>query len=281
MTPATECGTAYTKGMRLIRAGLALALLIPAPLCAETSLQVNQQTNPMLGESIDGAVQGTVDPAYRLVEGISDGVFDFMRVHVIGNILPSRLTRNLKAAPRENSAPVFDRNLHDNEARFMERARAAYPVAAIGSQTATTLRQQQAWRNWAAQEQVSVTIDSLADTLIQRYQLELFGQRSGEYAQKRRNWDPGFLTMAGLLGSTFLYLNGMHTTGDVGLIKFGLDLQAGMKFHHALKAAGSVANVGALELGLKNLPITLATGWGISQGRLRNERIGLNYRLKY
>jgi hypothetical protein len=268
--------------MKALRAGLALALLLTAPLHAENAFLANQPQNPILGETIDGAVQGTVKPAYRIVEGISDGVYDFLRLRVIGTILPSRLTRSLKAAPKENSAPLFDRTLHDNQARLMERVRQAYPASAAASlEAASALRQQQAWRNWAAEEQISVAVDSLADTLVSRYQLELFGKRSGEYAMKRRNWDPGFLTMAGLLGSTFLYLNGMHASGELGRIRFGLDLRAGLKFQRALQAAGSATNMAALELGLKNLPLTLATGWGISQGRLQNERIGLNYRLRY
>lgn len=282
MTPATECGTPYTKGMKMIRAGLALALLFPASCFAETSVLTGQRSNPMLGENIDGAVQGTVRPAFRVVEGISDGVYDFVRIHVIGNIMPNALSRNLKAAPQQDSAPLFDKKLHDKEARFMDRARAAYPVGSDDSQAAAQIHQQrQAWRQWAADEQVSVAIDSFADTLAERYQLQLFGKKSGEYAVKRRNWDPGFLTMAGLLGSTFLYFNGMHASGDIGPVKFGLDLSAGLKFRRVLQAAGTAPGLGSLELGLKNIPLTVATAWGVAQGRLHNERFGVNYRLRY
>lgn len=164
----------------------------------------------------------------------------------------------------------------------MDRARAAYPIGGDDTQAASQVEaQRDAWRQWAAGEQISVAVDSLGDTLIERYQLELFGRKAGDYAERRRNWDAGFLTMASLLGSTFLYLNGLHAAGDVGPIRFGLDLSSGLKFRHVLQANGSAQGMGNLELGLKNVPVTIASSWGIDQGRLRNERFGLNYRLRY
>ena len=220
-----------------------------------------------------------VVPAYRVVEGISDGVFDFMRRCVIGPIFPPRLTRSLKAAPQKDSAALFNRNLYENESRYLARIQAAYPIT--DGQRPGAVSQARAWSVWAAREQLDVAAQSFKDTLISRYQLELFGRSSQEYASDRRHWDPGFLTMAGVLGSAVLYLNGMHTTVQIGAVKLGVDLAPGLRFSQALRGEGSGHGLASFELGLKDKPLTVATDWGITAGRLRHERIGLSYRLRF
>ncbi len=255
---------------------VAVALLTAAPIQAETP----DVSNPVLDEPAQAVTApGAAAPAYRFVEGMSDGVFNFMRLHVIGAVLPERLTRSLKAAPREDSAPLFDRNLHDNEVRYLDRARAAYPITGEGAAPAN-VAQLRVWRSWAAAEQVSVAVDSFKDTMVERYQLELFGESSGEYAMDRRHWDTGFLSMAGILGGTFLYLNGMHASSRVGALNLGIDLASGLKLRQAFQG-GDAHNLAGFELRYKDKPITLATEWGLSGGRMKNERIGLNYRLRY
>lgn len=217
-----------------------------------------------------------VQPAYRLVEGISDGVYDFMRTRVIGVILPGRLSRNLKAAPQADSAPLFEKNLRRNEARFLERARESYPV--MGDRSGPARLQE--WCTWAGEEQVSVTVDALQSTLLERYQLELFGKSSEAYARDRRNWDPGFLTMAGLIGGSVMYFNGMSTTAEFRHFKMDVDLRSGLRIRQALEG-GSVSRLASLELGYRDFPVTLATDWGMDKGEVRNERVGLMYRLQF
>jgi hypothetical protein len=280
MTPAHAAGTSYTEVMKALRLFCALAVLFPAPALAETSLLAGQQSNPMLGETLDGAVGDTVQPAFRFVEGVSDGVYDFMRQHVIGAFLPERLNQDLKAAPKQDSAPLFNKNLHDREARFIDRARAAYPVINDDAASAGEI-QLDAWRAWAAHEQVSVAVDSLRDTLMQRYQLNIFGQHTGEYAQDTRHWDPGFLTMAGIVGGSFLYLNGLHATAHMGNLKLGIDISSGLKLQRVLQNDGAASHLAGLELGYKNSPVSVATEWGVNQGRFHNDTVGLNYKLRY
>jgi hypothetical protein len=117
--------------------------------------------------------------------------------------------------------------------------------------------------------------------MISRYQLELFGQKSGAFAADRRNWDPGFLSMAGILGGTFLYLNGVHATSRFGAIKVGIDLASALKFRRALQSGGNANNLAGFELGYKDAPLSLATEWGMTGGRMKNERVGVNYRLRF
>ena len=246
-------------------------------LCAFTVL-----CHPKAWGEIDpqNAESRAVEPAYRFVEAVSDGIFDFARLHVVGALLPGRLTRSLKAAPRKDSTPLFERNLHDKETRYLARARAAYPMTGEGARSASpeSLR---AWRFWAAGEQVSVAVDALGDTLTERYQLEFFGRSSGDYAKDKRNWDPGFLSMAGLLGGAFVYLNGMHAAATVGRLKFAVDLPSGVRFQRALQGGGNSRSLAGFELGLKDTPLTLSTEWALADGRLRSERVGLNYILRY
>ncbi|MBI3552820.1 MAG: hypothetical protein HY077_09900 [Elusimicrobia bacterium] len=258
--------------MKTLRAACAALLLTG---------QAWSQTAAILGGAPPAAAPapGAAEPAYRFVEGISDGVYDFMRLHVIGAILPDRLTRSLKAAPAQDSALLFDRNLHDKEARYLARVRAAYPTFAEGR--APSDAQIQAWRSWATAEQVSVAVDALGDTLTKRYQLELFGDASGEYAKDRRNWDPGFLTMSGILGGTFLYLNGMHATAYLGRFKLGVDIASGLRLRRALQQEGDSRRLAGVELGYKGSPLALTTEWGSTSGRVKNERFGAIYRLRF
>ncbi len=265
---------------KAVEIALALAALLPVgswggPLSGDASDPV-----PALGERLGGAVEGTVHPAYRFVEGISDGIYDFMRDHVIRNIMPGRLSRNLRAAPGRDSAPLFDRNLREKESRFLQRAREAYPILDDKAGPSDTVRLQE-WRSWAAEEQVSVTVDALKDTLLERYQLELFGRSSQAYARERRNLDPGFMTMAGLVGGALLYANGMHAVAHMGCWKLAVDLRSGARLRQALQEGASSRRLAGLELGYKDKPLALAADWGAQGGRLRGERVGLVYRLRY
>jgi hypothetical protein len=263
-----------------IGAVLALLLAVMCPLSAGAKPLSPEGDGPVLGEQLGGAVQDTIRPAYRFVEGISDGVYDFVRLQVIGNILPERMTSNLYAAPRQDSAALLDKNLSEKEARFLQRAREAYPIAGdkAGSVEQAPLQQ---WRSWAAAEQLSVSVDALKDTLLQRYGLDFFGRSSEAYAKDRRNWDPGFLTMAGLVSGALLYLNGMHATAPLGDLRLGIDLSSGLRVQRAMQSGGAGRRLGGLELGYKGQPLALAADWGVDNERLRGESVGLKYRLQF
>ncbi len=272
MAPAPTTRAGYTQDMKRIPAACLATLIACSSARAQSYLMPTEAPETP-------RAAGAADPAYRMVEGVSDGVYDFMRIHILGNILPERLTRSLKAAPDQDSAPLFDRNLREAESRYLARARAAYPI--YSADKPPTDAQIQAWRSWATAEQMSVGVGALGDTLIERYKLELFGGASGSYALDRRNWDPGFLTMAGVLGGTFLYLNGVHATMNVAGFKLGVDVAPGLRLRQAMHSQGEFNRLASLELGYKKLPVSVTTEWGSSNGKARGERYGLVYRLRY
>jgi hypothetical protein len=52
------------------------------------SLLDERDPGPAMGGRIDGAVQDTVKPAYRFLEGITDGAYGFVRSRLIRRVLP-------------------------------------------------------------------------------------------------------------------------------------------------------------------------------------------------
>lgn len=259
MAQAAERAAVYPQSMgrSLLATILSLAIILPTPARAAESL---------LGKEMGGTVSGAANPAFRLAQGVSDGVYNFMRSHLISAILPEGLTRSLRRAPQGDSYTLFKKHFHDNEVRALRRWAAAPPT-----QDATL----------ATEEQVAVLIDSFQDTMLGRYDLQLFGKATGQYAKDRRNWDAGFLTMAGIMGGAFLYLNGLRADAAVGPMRLGIDLRAGHKLRRALQGAANASRVAGLELGYKDHPLTLAAQLGLSRGSLQAESFGLNYRFRY
>jgi hypothetical protein len=97
----------------------------------------------------------------------------------------------------------------------------------------------------------------------------------------RRNWEPGFLAAAGVLGGSFLYLNGLQATAHLGGLKVGVDVCSGLCLQKALQNEGTARRLAALELAYAGKPITLKTEWGLGNGNLRNERVALEYRRRF
>lgn len=226
------------------------------------------------------SLAGAVTPAFKVVQGISDRMYNLMRWHLIDTILPDGLTRNLHASPLRDSSNLFNQRLFGNEARYIERLRQDF-LLRRGADALYDPTQSRDWRAWAAAEQASVIVDAFKDTLIDRYELERFGRTSGDYASDRRNWNPGFLTMAGVLGGAFLYLNGVHAGTEIGRLKLGIDLPSGAKLREALQTGFSRNGLAALEFGFKNSPLTVATQWGLRAGNLRSDRVGVKYHIRY
>lgn len=221
----------------------------------------------------------TARPGYDLAEGISDRVYSFLRSHFIGRLLPGRLTRSLQEAPRGDSYALFQGHLQRKQTRCLQRLHEAYPANAdLGRPDPGRM---QHWRSWAAEEQASVVIDSYQDTLFERYQLPRFGRASERYLKDRRHWDPGLLSMAGLLGGSFAYLNGVHAQTRAGRFELSLDMRSGLRIREALAGQGDLRRAAGLELGLSGRPLRLFADSGIARGRLRPESYGLKYRLRY
>jgi hypothetical protein len=262
-------------------AGLILTLLIAgAGFASAQSFAVRQDSAPALGAKLDGSLSGAVQPAYRFIEGLSDGAYNFVRVHLICSLLPERMTRSLKAAPSQDSGELFAKNLHDRQARLLERERADYPFL-MRQGAASDPRRLQEWRARFVEDQEGVVLDAFADTLFERYQLKSFGRASEGYVKDARNWDAGSAAMTGVIGGALLYVRGFHATVPAGPLTLKIDLRPGQRLAQALTSGGEASGLGSFELGYRDAPVTLAMEWGVAGGRVRGDSAGLKYRLRY
>lgn len=235
--------------------------------------ETGREAGPALGTDLDDAVQGAARPAYRFVEGIADGVYEFARIHIVGRLLPGRFNRNLAVASDRNSDELFAQNLRAREADLLRRERAAYPVAAAQTGPIDCARLQD-WRMRFLEEQQGVALNALTDTLLQRYRIKALGHASVSYMKERQNRDAGSLTMAGLLSGAAFYLNGLHAAVPLAGLRLKIDLRPGWRLRRTLGGDGACPGWANLELGYKNAPITATMEWGVAGGRARAERRG-------
>jgi len=271
------------------KAGCGLGVLLAAavglsarPVAALTStgLLEGPEPRPALGREFTGGVQGAVLPAYRVVEEVSDGIFDFMRVHLVCYVLPGRLTHDLRAAPREDSGAHFWEDLSREQGQLAQSLRDAYPAAdRPGASLSPDLLH--AWRSRAVQEEEDLAMRVMTGTLLHRYGLDIFGRSYEADVKDPRHWDAGSLTMAGMVGAGLLYFGGLHTGAQFHGLRLKLDLRPGLRLQRAVDGGGTAGGLGRLELGAKGSPLSLALGWGLSGGRLRGETAGLTYQVKF
>jgi hypothetical protein len=228
--------------------------------------------------AVPGAVEGVTRPAYRVVERVTDGVYDALRSYFMGGVLPDRLSRGLEQSPNTDSYDLFANELSRRESRAVARLREAYPVVAAGQSPSTD--QMNRWRSQVVQEQMEVVLDSFKDSIIERHRLESFGRYSGQYAKDRRNWSPDFLVPASILGGAFLYVNGMRADLRLKDLRVELSLRSGMLLREALNGAAAPRLAG-IELGYRDRPLKVTADWGMARNRRPEERVGLRYSLRY
>lgn len=254
---------------------------VPAPIPEPAILRVDAQ-GPML---FDGPVGSGMDralkPVYRAAERISDRTYDVLRSYVVRPALPGRLSRSLRAEPDGDSYQVFKARLRRNEARYAERLRESYPIAQIG-QGGEVQDRLRAWRAWAQEEQQSVVVSAFGDALMQRYGIDRFGKASEKYAGQRRNWgDPGFFTMAAIVGGGLAYANGVHARAPMGPLRLYVDLRAAYLVQRAIQSGDPRARIGDVDLGYRGFPLRLTTAWGVDAGHVRDELVGLKGSMRF
>jgi hypothetical protein len=264
---ALICAAAFLLCRASAGAALAGGLALPS-----------EEAGPALGRDLDSAVQGTLRPAYRLVEGISDEVFDFLRTNLICGVLPGGLTRGLRPAPDEGSGAIFERNLRKVEERFLLDIRDAYPASG-GPAARPDAARHAAWRSRAIEEQARVPLEALEDTLLERYGLEPFGRFSENYSRDRRNWTADFAAMAGLAGASLAYLNGLKATARSGRLRLSIGLPPVLRIQKALRNGSTLERAASVEAGIDGLPVSLSARWGLADGSPRSEALELKYRL--
>ncbi|MBI4374939.1 MAG: hypothetical protein HY549_00660 [Elusimicrobia bacterium] len=247
---------------------LAALVILASPVLAEN--HSNFETS-----AIDKAAR----PAYRAVEEVSDRIFDLMRSHLIGPMLPDRLRRQVARSPEHDSYRQFHDRLREKQSAYARRLREQYPIHKPGDAGAPA--QMAEWQSWALEEQTSVLVDSIGDTLLERYAIPAFGRDSERYARDSRNWDPDLLASAGLVGGGLVYLNGLRARTQLGPIGLALKLRPGMRIAKALRSGSDAARVASFDLSYEDNPITLGADYGITQGQMGAERLRLEYRLRY
>lgn len=213
-------------------------------------------------------------PMYRGVEVVVDGVYGLVRGHLISAVLPGRLSRSMSTVPLGTSDKIFAERLRHHQAKAARRLIEERPVGPLGTAEAA------AWRRDAVNAHATVVTDSVADTLVNRYQLERFGNDSGAYASNLANWDPEFLLSAGILGGAYLYISGLRTDFNVGPLRVDFDTRAGSAVRGAIQN-GDARGLASLTLSRRGSPISLKSEWGVKDGRLASERVGINYSSRF
>jgi len=213
-------------------------------------------------------------PVYRGVEAVADGVYGLMRGHLLSAVLPGGLSRRMSAVPVGTSDKIFAERLRARQEKAARRLLEERPVGPMGP------AETDAWQRGAAASHATVLTDAMADTLVRRYQLERFGRDSGAYASNPANWDAEFMLSAGVLGSAYLYVAGLRTDFNVGPMRVDFDTRPGAALQAAINT-GQARGLAALTLSRRNSPVSLKTDWGVKNGRMGAEKVGVNYSTRF
>ena len=145
-----------------------ISLMLLAVLCSVPARASDWLMDRSARDSeISRSLRGTFRPAFKAVETLSDGVYDFMRARVVGAILPSQLARGIARAPQDDSFSRFTRHLKTREGRYVDRLRQAYPATGpAGSRI--DQRRLDDWRGWAITQQQNVFLGAFEQT-FERY----------------------------------------------------------------------------------------------------------------
>lgn len=213
-------------------------------------------------------------PVYRGVEAVADGVYGLVRGHLISAVIPGGLSRRMSAVPEGTSDKIFAERLRYRQDRAVNRLVETRPVGPMGPAEAA------AWERGAVSAHATAVTDAVADALVRRYQLERFGKDSGAYASNLYNWDPGFIASAGILGSAYLYVAGLRTDFTVGPLRVDFDTRPGSAIRGAIQN-GDARGLAALTLSRRGSPVSFKTEWGVKDGRMASEKVGVNYATRF
>jgi hypothetical protein len=216
----------------------------------------------------------SVQPMYRGVEAVADGVYGLVRGHLISAVLPGGLSRRMSAVPVSTSDKIFAERLRYRQEKAARRMIEERPVGPMGpAETA-------AWQKSAFNAHATVVTDAMADALVRRYQLERFGKDSGAFAANISNWDPEFMASAGILGSAYLYVAGLRTDFNVGPLRVDFDTRPGSAIQGAIQN-GDAHGLAALTLSRRGSPLSFKSEWGVKDGRMASEKVGVNYAARF
>ena len=212
----------------------------------------------------------SVRPVYRGVEAVADGVYGLVRGHLISAVIPGGLSRRMSAVPTGTSEKIFAERMHYRQERANRRMLETRPAGPVGPAETS------AWQRQTVNNHLTAVTDAMADALVRRYQLERFGKDSGAYASNIYNWDPEFIMSAGVLGGAYLYVAGLRTDFSVGPLRVDFDTRPGSAVQGAIQT-GDARGLAALTLSRRGSPLSLKSEWGVKDGRVASEKIGVNY----
>jgi hypothetical protein len=218
-------------------------------------------------------LESTLHPAYRVVEHLSDGVFDFTRFYMIGP-LSEDAGAELRGVRDEDSFAVFERSFARRQQSLMQRSserRKSFSLVGPANRDTDPM--------WAGREEAKVALAAMRDALLDRYKINNLTRWAGDYAKDPNGWRPASLAAASAVGATVLYLSGLRAGYDAGPLGFLLDVEPA----HRLKAAssGTSTSAASLEVRLLNQPLKLRTDLGLSHGRLKGDSYSLNYQQRF
>lgn len=216
-------------------------------------------------------------PAYNVAVGISDEIFDVLRVYVLQPVFRGVHSEIVDYRKRD-SYDIFEKELRRQEARFIQRMKETYPDrrSLAGQDDQVSER----WA-WAGGEQVSIVMDSFQDALLDRYRIESLEAWAARFAQERRELEPGEISLAMTVGGGFLYFNGIHSESHLGPVRLNVDVKSARSLLKAIEGGTDLNRAAALELGWKNSPLSLASAWDVRSGGLRSQNVALKYRLSF
>ncbi len=235
----------------------------------------------LLGDRWGPGMMAIAEPAYGVLENVSDGIYDFFSARFIARLLPDELGSEVEISPEDSSFEVFDKKFHEKELRFFQRLRDTQPNTGRSDFRKGDEAEYAKWKEWAAREQSSLVIDSFKDTMLQRYRVQRFGDTTEDYALDSSHWDPHFLALATVVGGTFLYLNGLHASASVFNAKIGIDLSAGRRAIKALQGNGEISRAVGIDLRYKDSPFSANADWDIKNRTLLNRYTGLKFQKRF
>jgi hypothetical protein len=208
---------------------------------------------------------GALRPAYRLAEGLSDGVFAFLRQGVFRSLLHGAPKAHLNG----DSFTAFQRQFRKKQEVLVQRLSETYRPT--GPE----------W-DWAAEAQTHVVLDAFRDTLLERYQMDSLGRWAGDRAMSgARGEDPSSIAGAGAIGGAFLYFGGGRAEAHLGDATVGVEMAPVRKLVKAAADKGDLGRAIGIELRKKDSPWSLSAGMGVSRGKVAPGAYALRYRLTF
>lgn len=195
-------------------------------------------------------------PVYTAAESFTDGVYAF-------------LSRS-GDAPQATSYGLFTGELQAKQERADRIIAESMPVGAATSGAIA------AWGERAVAEETKTLSDSFAATFAQRYDLQRFSLASSGPAGDAGDWSAGRFASTALFGAAYAYAAGLRADLSAGPVRFDVDVNSGSALRRSFEG-GPERRLASLRVSPRNSPLYLETSWGIRDGRVGRETLGLNY----